>query len=59
ASARMTTLMPVLRIEGKDYVMVTPQLAGLASKHIGAWLADLSPQRDEITAALDLLMTGF
>ena len=52
------TLTPILEIDGKDYVMLTPQLAGVARKHIGQKVADLSHRRDAIIAALDLLITG-
>lgn len=52
------TLMPVFMIDGERFVMVTPQLAGVAKKHLGAVVAELSAQRHEIIAALDLLITG-
>jgi len=52
------TLMPVFEIDGKPYAMVTPQLAGIPTKQIGARVADLAKRRDEIIAALDLLTTG-
>ncbi len=51
-------LMPILDIEGKLHVMVTPQLAGISKKQLGALVADLSSERDAIIAALDLLITG-
>lgn len=54
----LKTLTPIFNIEGKQYVMVTPQLAGIAKKQLGNQVADLSAQRDEIIAALDLLITG-
>ena len=54
----MQTLTPVLGIEGKDYLLVTPQLAGIAARELGAPVADLSGQRPAILAALDLLITG-
>ncbi len=52
------TLMPVFEIGGKQYVMLTPQLAGIDKKQMGAKVADLAHQRDAIVAALDLLITG-
>lgn len=51
-------LTPELRVDGKRYVLLTPQLAGIASKDLGARVARLSAHRDEIVAALDLLITG-
>ena len=52
------TLTPVFEIDGKQYAMLTPQLAGIAKKQVGAKVADLVQCRDEIIAALDLLITG-
>lgn len=54
----LKTLTPTFEIENKQYVMVTPQLAGIARKQLGAQVTDLSARRDEIMAALDLLITG-
>ena len=54
----INTLMPVFEIEGKQYVMLTPQLAGIGNKQMGAKVADLAHQREAIIAALDLLITG-
>jgi toxin CcdB len=54
----ITTLTPVLEIEGEPYIMLTPQLAGVSRKQIGAAVADLRESRNEIIAALDLLITG-
>lgn len=54
----LRTLTPRFEIEGEPYVMMTPQMAGIAKKQLGANVADLAAQRDEIIAALDLLITG-
>lgn len=54
----LKTLTPTFEIEGRQYVMVTPQLAGIAKKQLGTRVAELSAQRNEIIAALDLLITG-
>ena len=51
-------LMPTFAIEGKQYAMLTPQLAGLSTKLLGPKVAELSDKRAEIVAALDLLITG-
>jgi toxin CcdB len=56
--APISTLMPVFEIEGRKYVMLTPQLAGVPRQRLGARVADLGPHRDAIIAALDLLFTG-
>jgi toxin CcdB len=52
------TLTPVFEIESRPYVMLTPQLAGVPARQLGAEVADLSGHRAEILAALDLLFTG-
>lgn len=54
----ITKLTPVFEIEGARYTMLTPQLAGVARKQIGAAVANLKEHRSEIIAALDLLITG-
>ena len=57
-SAAMQTLTPILTVDGKDYVLATPQLAGIAARELGPVIADLSGERRAIVAALDLLFTG-
>lgn len=52
------TLMPVFEVDGEQYAMLTPQLAGVSNKQVGGKVADLAQCRDEIIAALDLLITG-
>lgn len=54
----MQTLTPIVVVDGKDYLLVTPQLAGIATRELGPPVADLSGQRPTILAALDLLITG-
>jgi toxin CcdB len=54
----ITTLTPVVEIEGEPYIMLAPQLAGVSRKQIGVAVADLRECRNEIIAALDLLITG-
>lgn len=53
------TLMPVLEVGGKNYVMLTPQLAGIAANSLGARVTSLAAERQKVIAALDLLFTGF
>jgi toxin CcdB len=50
--------VPVFDIDGEPYAMLTPQLAGVSKKQLGSKVADLAGRRDEIMAALDLLITG-
>ena len=58
-NARMTRLMPVLSIDGMDYVLVTPQPAGIDRRELGVRVGDLVTERDEIISAMDFLMLGF
>jgi toxin CcdB len=51
-------LTPILHIAGKPYVMVTAQLAGIATRQLGTQVAELAVQRQNIVAALDFLITG-
>jgi toxin CcdB len=52
------TLTPIFEIDGKPYVMMTPQLAGIPKKLLGVSVTELSAKRDEIISALDFLITG-
>lgn len=52
------TLTPVFKVDGKQHAMLTPQLAGISKKQMGTKVANLAGHRDEIIAALDLLITG-
>ncbi len=54
----LKTLTPVFKIEGEQYTMLTPQLAGIPEKNLGTPVADLAKYRDEMIAALDLLITS-
>lgn len=57
--AEMQTLTPQLIVENKNYLLITPQLAGIAARKLGAPVANLGGQRSKILAALDLLFTDF
>jgi len=54
----LKTLTPVFEVDGEQYVMLTPQLAGIPERRLGTRVADLAQRREEIIAALDLLITG-
>ncbi len=54
----MDQLTPSLSVSGKDYVMMTPQLAGISARELGPVVEVLSSARGTIIAALDLLITG-
>ena len=54
----MRTLTPVLRFDGKDYLMLTPQIAGIAAHDLGPIAGNLVSHRDSIVAAVDFLLAG-
>ena len=54
----LRTLTPLCIVESKEYLVVTPQLAGIAAKELGPAIADLSLDRQAILDALDMLITG-
>ncbi len=51
-------LTPVVEVEGVKFLILTPQLAGIAAKELGQIVGNVSAQRDEIVAAVDFLVTG-
>jgi toxin CcdB len=57
-SRGMRTLTPVLRFEGKEYVVLTPQLAGIPARELGPIAGHLISERDAIIAAVDFLLAG-
>jgi toxin CcdB len=57
-SRTMEALTPKLPVAGKEYVMVTPQLAAISVREIGTMVANVSSDRAKIIGALDLLITG-
>lgn len=54
----LTTLTPTFEIEGKQYVLMTPQLAGISKKELGAEVEEFVAHRDSIMSALNFLITG-
>lgn len=51
-------LMPVVTIENERYLLLVPQLAGIAKAELGESAEDLGGYRNEIVAALDFLVSG-
>ncbi|HKQ13155.1 MAG TPA: CcdB family protein [Steroidobacteraceae bacterium] len=51
-------LMPVVRVEGQEFVMMVPLLAGIATRDLGAPVASVAQHRGEVVAALDFLILG-
>jgi toxin CcdB len=56
--ASVEILMPEFKIEGKRYLMLTPQLAGIPTADLGEQVVSLRDHRDTIVKAIDLLITG-
>ena len=54
----MRTLTPILKFDGKEYLMLTPQVAGIPSRELGPIAGDLESDRDKIFAAMDFLLSG-
>ncbi len=51
-------LTPIVAVEGVDYLMFTPQLAGISKKELGKEVGSLVGHRTEIINAIDFLLVG-
>jgi toxin CcdB len=51
-------LNPVFQVEGRKVCMLTPELAGVPARTLGAPVGNLSAERDAFVAALDLIISG-
>jgi toxin CcdB len=54
----MDALTPTLTVAGKEYLMVTPQLAGIPLRELGPIVDSTAAERATIVSALGLLITG-
>lgn len=54
----ISSLAPILEVNGKPHVLVVPLLAAAEVADLGALEADLTNERAAILAALDLLISG-
>ena len=52
-------LMPAVEFDGDVYVLVTPQLAGIARGDLGPAAGSLVERRDTIISAMDFFLSGF
>jgi toxin CcdB len=57
-ASAMGALTPSLTAAGKEYIMLTPQLAGISVRELGAVVDTVSSERAKILSAIDLLITG-
>lgn len=55
----VSQLMLILPFDGDAYVLMTPELAGVARADLGSAVGTLAERRDTILAAMDFLLTGF
>ena len=55
----MKNLTPIISINGVDYLVLTPQMAAIQKKHLGAFIVECSNNRTEILSSIDFLITGF
>jgi toxin CcdB len=54
----ISTLSPLLEVEGHQYVLLTPQLSGIAKSDLGPEVTAITNYRDAVIAAVDCLITG-
>lgn len=59
AKKPLSNLAPTVVFDGENYVLMTPQLAGVARSDLGAPTGSLFEQRQVILAAVDFLLMGF
>ena len=52
-------LNPIIEINGKEYIVLTQQLAAIPKKLIGDLVENNSVKRQEILSSIDFLVTGF
>jgi toxin CcdB len=51
-------LMPVVSVDGQQFIMMVPLLAGIAIADLGTPVASAVQYRGEVAAALEFLITG-
>ncbi len=54
-----TRLTPVLRIEGRDYLLETPKLGAVPQRILKSPVTSLAAEQAHIAAALDFLFQGY
>ena len=52
-------VMPTVELDGKAYVLMTPQLTGLSRVSLGPTRGSLGAHAREISTATDMLLRGF
>jgi toxin CcdB len=59
AAKSIQRLTPLVTFKGSEYLLMTPQGAGVPVARFGHPAGDMSDQRDLIIAAIDFLVRGF
>lgn len=54
----ISKLTPVLLVQGQNYCMITPQVAGIHKRELGAEIEVLTAYQNDIIAAFDFLLSG-
>lgn len=54
----LTRLTPVLKLDQHEFVVLTPQLAGIQRKALGKFAFEVSHAKNDIISALDFLISG-
>lgn len=55
----MARLNPIVEIAGEPHVLVAQSIATVPRRELGSLVGSPADNRDEITVALDMLLTGF
>ncbi|MDP1932401.1 MAG: CcdB family protein [Gammaproteobacteria bacterium] len=58
AAMSLTQLNPTIVIDGKNFTVMTQEIAGVDRNQLGAQAYNLSSYRSEIIAALDFVLSG-
>lgn len=58
APMSLTRLNPTIVIDGKNFTVMTQEIAGVDRNQLGTQAYDLSSYRLEIIAALDFILSG-
>lgn len=58
APMSLTRLNPTIIIDGKNFTVMTQEIAGVDRNQLGAQGYDLSSYRSDIIAALDFVLSG-
>lgn len=56
--AAITKLCPTFKIQGKSFIALTQQIAGINRNALGDEVCNLSKYQSEIVAALDFIISG-